>query len=286
MMTYDLKNVTAPAFTQPLKTHTTKSMNRKKLIVVGSSGKGGTGKTTISTNLALFYKNLGHSVVLCDFDTPHGDVASMLQVSDNRNIKTWLTVPHDIPTHIQENLLVTTEEGLKVLPSIQSAEEEQLVNNELLAKKIINNLREYDVVIIDAAPKFDYLIEEAYKQATDIILVSDPNTISLNNIYRGYSHLRNKIKGLDVRKVTLLVNKVQGKIGKDVGEYRRLTTIDNIYELPFEPKMQLWQNDGIIPIRNKQRSKLSKSIIEIGDYIYPSMNGYGGKKGRVKWKRG
>ncbi|GIN41419.1 AAA family ATPase [Heyndrickxia oleronia] len=283
-MIFDLKNVNAPSFAQPLKQHVNKSMNRKKLIIVGSSGKGGTGKTTISVNLALFYKSLGHSVVLCDFDTPYGDVASMLQVSDDRNIATWLKLPSDLPSNVINNLLIDTKEGLKVLPSIQRADEEQYVNNEMLAKKIIENLKEFDVVIVDAAPKFDFLTEEAYKQATDIIMVSDPNLISLNNIYRGIQHL--KQKKVDVRNISLVVNKVQKKLGQSFEQYRRITSVDNIYEIPYEAKMQEWMNNGIIPMSNKKNSKMIRSLIEIADDVYPTIQSYEQKSWRLfKWKK-
>ena len=283
MMIFDLKNVNAPSFVQPLKRQENKSMNRKKLIVVGSSGKGGTGKTTISVNLALLFKELGHSVVLCDFDTPYGDVASMLQVSDDRNLSTWLQLPPDLPSNIIDNLLIDTKQGLKVLPSIKTADEEKYVNNEMLAKKIIRNLMEYDVVIIDAAPKFDFLTEEAFMQATDVLMVSDPNLISLNNIYRGIKHVQNK--KMDIRKFSLIVNKVHKKLGKNYELYRRMTSLDNIYEIPFESKIQDWQNVGILPATDKKGSKMTKFLTEIADDLYPTIQGSQKGWGIFKWKK-
>ncbi|HWO75029.1 MAG TPA: P-loop NTPase [Bacillus sp. (in: firmicutes)] len=269
-MEFNLRDVQAPTFTVPIQPKVkSKAMNYRKVIVVASSGKGGPGKTTTAVNLALHFQQGGYRTVLLDFDTPLGDVASMLRIADDRCLTSWLEVKTVLQPQFVDNMLMETEEGLKVLPSIREADEEKLVNNSDFAKMILENVRHFEVVIVDAAPNFSELTMEACRQATDILMVSDGSQVSLNNIQRGIKHL--KKENIEVSKVALMVNKLLKKQTDKQEKYGGLTGIRDVLEVPFEPKMQEWTNQGFYPMIHKKNSKFSQALMEYAEELLPSL---------------
>src|SRR5690606_27446201 len=55
-------------------------------VVTVFSAKGGVGKTTISTNLAVYLANKGHRTLLVDLDLSFGDVGISLQLVPSASI--------------------------------------------------------------------------------------------------------------------------------------------------------------------------------------------------------
>ncbi|MDP4087561.1 MAG: AAA family ATPase [Bacillota bacterium] len=271
-MQFNLKEVNPPAFKQPIKLRMKqelKNRNHQKLIVVGSSGKGGTGKTTAAVNLALYYHESGYKTVLLDFDTPHGDVATMLGINDDRCLTSWLDIQRPLSPDYANNMLMETKNGLKVLPSIRNAREDKLADSSKLAQVILESMKHFDIVIVDAAPHFSELTLEAYRQATKILMVSDQSNVSLTNIYRGMKHLREQ--RIDTSNSTLMVNRVMKK-QKDINtKYTRTTTITDVIEVAFEPKMQEWAGQQIFPLVDKLNSKYARQLVEWADEIAPNL---------------
>lgn len=261
----------------------------RKVITVISSGKGGTGKTTSAVNLALHFQQAGYRTSLIDFDTPYGDVASMLRIPDDRCLTHWLSHKSIIPPEMIDDMLMKTEEGLKVLPSIREAEEEKWVNNRAFAENVINSLQHFDVTVIDAAPHFSELTLEACRQATHILMVSDAGQVSLNNIQRGMKHLRKA--NIESSKVTLMVNKLSKNQFNQENTYAALTSIHDVLEVPFEPKLQEWTNLGLHPMLHKQNSKFAEALFSYADFIIPGsaeMSRSKGKRGlfgMLKWRK-
>src|SRR5262249_55880316 len=77
-----------------------------RTVVTVFSNKGGTGVSTVATNLAVALRRLtGLQVALADFDYQSGDVAGLLKVQPTRNLSDLLANPSLNSTSVQDVLM-------------------------------------------------------------------------------------------------------------------------------------------------------------------------------------
>lgn len=232
----NLKDVNNPFFLEkPLNNYNLGS-NRKKIIAVSSSGKGGTGKSTTSVMLALHYQNLNHNSVLVDFDIPLGDVSTMLGMSFDRSISDFFGIPDDLgENYVRDNLLLTFQNGLKVLPALRTLHDENKENQEQFIRKIFYHLKSFDVIVVDTGPNFEPATVEILKSATDIVYVTDDYETTFQNIYVGRNILMEK--QVDVNKIKLVVNRSMNIKSSRCLQIANITGIKNVYFLPYVKNM-------------------------------------------------
>lgn len=112
------------------------------MIISVTNLKGGCGKTTISTNIAVGFAKSGKSVCLIDTDLGQG---SALEWSGNR------------------------EEGLSYIPVIGKSIKQ-------LTKDVVELDRQYDIVLIDGVPQLEELADRTI-MASHIVLIPVKNSI-------------------------------------------------------------------------------------------------------------
>ena len=129
------------------------------------SPKGGTGKTLVSTNLALALNRCGYRTCLVDLDLEFGDVAVCLQLAPARNIADAASL--DLSDDASIAALVTAHESRLdcVLAPMNPGDAERVpvrVVGELLAQ-----LRtRYDYVVVDTPSQFSEHVLEALDAAS------------------------------------------------------------------------------------------------------------------------
>jgi len=142
-----------------------------KIIAVVNQ-KGGVGKTTTAVNLTAAVRELGKSVLLCDFD-PQANASSGLGV-DKRKIRrsVYDVIINDTPVG---EALVHTKYG-DVLPSSAdlagaAVELISMDNPNYRLRNALEQLREaYDVIFIDCPPSLELLTINALAAADSILV--------------------------------------------------------------------------------------------------------------------
>lgn len=134
--------------------------------------KGGVGKTTTTANLGAYLADLGHRVLLIDFD-PQCNLSSSVGVSpESPSIYDALT-GGTLPAGAIRN---TTVEGLDIIPStvdlagatIELVEER---GRETFLKRVLSDLSEpYDFVFIDCPPSLGLLTVNGLVAADNVIV--------------------------------------------------------------------------------------------------------------------
>jgi septum site-determining protein MinD len=140
-----------------------------------TSGKAGTGTTTVAINLALALTNYGRQIILLDanLDNPH--VGLMLGKSSfDDTIVSALEGKKDL-----NQLVYKHQSGLKIIPGNISLEH----MNKKDVSKLISLLPQLkdkaEAIILDTAVGFHRDTIELIKHATDCILVTTPDFISV-----------------------------------------------------------------------------------------------------------
>ncbi|WP_121616791.1 AAA family ATPase [Virgibacillus halodenitrificans] len=271
---FSLREVQRPKFMEKPLNSFSSGNNRKRIIAVSSSGKGGTGKSTTSLMLALFYQELNKNTALVDMDIPFGDIASMLGMSNDRCISDFNDIPSDLSDiKVRDNMLLTYHNGLKVLPALRNLNEQSKVNSASFVDKLLSKLESFDTIVVDLGPNFEALTLRVLEQATDIVYVTDDYETTFHNIFLGKNVLTEK--GIDTKKLRLVINKSTAKNDKErdvrATNVGKITGIKNIYFLPIVVEMPKLVDSSNYLVLEENRHPYRKYVHDIIKDLSPEL---------------
>ena len=156
----------------------------KNRIIPILAAKGGSGKTTVSTNLAVsLAHNYPGDVVIVDLDLQFGDVASAFGLEP---IHTFADVarqsgPVEI-TRLKTLLTPKQSAGLYVLAAPDSPAEADDLDPKMIAEIIKLLATEFPYVIVDTAAGIDEFTLEVLDLATDLVLLASMDVPSVRAV--------------------------------------------------------------------------------------------------------
>jgi len=183
-------------------TNSAKKSKKTRFIAI-TSGKGGVGKSTISSNLAYVLSQSGLNVGIFDADIGLANLDVMFNVKIKKNIlhvlKGEATVS-DILIPITRNLiLIPGESGDEILKYSDAALFERFMQEAQVLDKL-------DVLIIDTGAGIGDHIKMFINAADDVIVVTVPDPAAITDAYatiKTIALLRNDI--------SLIMNQVKGE---------------------------------------------------------------------------
>jgi pilus assembly protein CpaE len=176
-------------------------------IITFFSPKGGVGRTTIATNLAVaLHQSTGQPVCLVDGSLPFGDIAVILNMSPKAKTIADLVGAFDqVDAEVLESVLVQHSTGIKVLLAPPTPEAAELISGANI-KKILETLREsYAYVVVDTWPSFQEQVLTMLDVADVILTLMTLEITSLKNV-RVFMEIAEKL-GYDDQKVQLVANR-------------------------------------------------------------------------------
>lgn len=169
-----------------------------------ASGKGGTGKSILASNLATIRAGRGERVCLVDFDAGLANAHLLLGVSPKYDLG------HVMAGEVKaEQALVEGPNGLKLLsggvgrPSLQNPTRREL---ERLFRALEPLERQFDLIIIDHGAGVGYSTVAHLAATSTLLIVTNPEVTALSDAYALFkrAHLVNKHV-----EVGALINRVQ-----------------------------------------------------------------------------
>jgi Flp pilus assembly CpaE family ATPase len=147
------------------------------------SAKGGTGKTTIATNLAVALAEGGeHRVCLLDLDLAFGDVAISLQLDPRRTVVDALSLGEHLDSAKVATLVTNYSPGLDcVLAPVEPGDAERIPAT-LVAEIIAVLSGMYDFVVIDTPAQFSEHVLVALDASHHHVLITTPEVPALKNL--------------------------------------------------------------------------------------------------------
>lgn len=236
-----------------------KQRNGKLLVVFGA--KGGVGKSTVATNLAVALAQKGKSTVLMDLDLQFGDVSILLNLSARRTIADWV---QDSEADIASYLLEYSPD-LQVLAAPEQPEEGELVTSEHVGEAISRLKKIADYVIIDTPPVLDEGVLEGLERADEIIIVANADLPNLKNLAKLLDLCR---KLALEKKIRILLNRITPGTGLTVEEFANHLALPLWHQVPGEDKLVLEAaNQGIPFVQSQPKAKITQSIKEMADLL-------------------
>jgi pilus assembly protein CpaE len=241
---------------------------QSKVISVFST-KGGVGKTTVATNLAVAIAATSNKkVALLDFDLQFGDVAISLNLYVKNTItelvKDLINVEHE--NDMIEEYMLTHYSGVKVLAAPIKPENAEYVNSEHI-KKVIGILKgRFEYIIIDTAQGFDDTVITALDESDTILYVSTLDLPSIKNTKNGLEVM--KTLNYSNEKVRVVVNKSNESFGIKHLDFKAALNVDLWAIIPDDlPSVAISVNNGHPLVSHRRSSVVSKRIFKLAQTI-------------------
>lgn len=188
--------------------------NRTRIIAV-SSGKGGVGKTNISTGLAIAYAKIGKKVILLDADLGLANVNVVMGIIPKYNLYHLMERQRSI-----KDIILDTEYGVKIVAGASGFSKIANLGEEEREYFIeeMSQLSSADIVIVDTGAGVSDNVISFISAADDAVIVTTPEPTAITDAYSIIKIIAGEVDNSRLS-IKLVVNRVQSvKQGKDVAE--------------------------------------------------------------------
>jgi pilus assembly protein CpaE len=247
------------------------SMNAKQnlswlsQVITVFGAKGGLGKTTLATNLAVKLAEKRKKVALIDLDLQFGDVHIFLDLEPTDTISE-LVQEYSVPNiDLVRSYMNVHSSGVHVLCAPKRPEYAELISPEKV-QSILSLLRTYyDYVIIDTPPSFSDVTMTAIEASTVILFISGLDISVLKNSKTSISLLES-LKQMD--KIRLIINRAVNMSSIGISDVQKLINCPIWAKIPSDYKVAVTAlNRGVPFVIGAPNCELSKSITAIADLL-------------------
>ena len=245
-------------------------------IITFFSPKGGVGRTTIATNLAVaLHQSTGKPVVLVDGSLPFGDIAVILNMSPKAKTIADLVGAFDqVDAEVLESVLVPHSTGIKVLLAPPTPEAAELITGANI-KRVLETLREsYSFVVVDTWPSFQEQVLTMLDVADVILTLMTLEITSLKNV-RVFMEIAEKL-GYDEHKVQLVANRNDSSGGIKASDVEASLARKIPHTIVSDARaLVLAVNRGVPFVISHRDSQVAKDIFTLADRLSGAGEGAG-----------
>jgi MinD-like ATPase involved in chromosome partitioning or flagellar assembly len=231
-------------------------------VIMVSSTKGGTGKTTLAVNLAVGLAESRVRTLLIDLDVQFGDVGIVLGLDrPQRTLHDLAAASGDLDPDKLRGYVIRHGSGLHVVPAPLRPEEGEAIDAARIATVLQVARGMYDAIVVDTAPLFDGPMLTALDRSDEVLLVSTPDVPSMKNVRLALQTL--DLLGFPVDRVSLVANRAGMPGGASTNEVADTIGRQVRFVLPEDPTVPSSINSGIPAMIFDQKSKFSSAVKEI-----------------------
>jgi pilus assembly protein CpaE len=233
-------------------------------VIAVFSGKGGTGKSVIATNLAVALAGGGQRrVCLIDMDLYFGDLALMLELAPARTITAAIPVADRIDETGFRTLLTRHRSGVDVLLApVQPADAEQ-ISRDLIAELIHLARSSFDFVVLDCASHLNDQILAALDAAHHYVLPTTPELPALKSL-RVTLDMFDLLDYQRERRIVVL-NRADSKVGLSVSDVERAVRVPVGAFVPSSREVPTSINKGTPIVFEQPNHPVSVAIRELAN---------------------
>lgn len=235
-------------------------------VVTVFSPKGGSGKSVVSTNLAVAAaQHTSSRTLLIDLDLQFGDAAIMLGLTPRNTLHELMGTPATLDA---EKLEVYTERhvsSLDVLPAPLRPEDAELIGEEAIRALLTVARAAYDLIVIDTAPFFYGPMLATLDETDQLLLLCNPDVPTLKNVRLTLQTLELLAFPDDRLRVVLNRASASSGIGRAEVEAALGRAVDIV--LPLDPAVPLAVNRAEAVVLESKATPFGAAIIEVARSI-------------------
>ena len=258
----------APAASAQAPSLTSALQPQRGKIITFFSPKGGVGRTTIATNLAVaLHQSTGQPVALVDGSLPFGDIAVILNMSPKAKTIADLVGSFDqVDAEVLESVLVPHSTGIKVLLAPPTPEAAELITGANI-KRVLETLRQsYAYVVVDTWPSFQEQVLTMLDVADVILTLMTLEITSLKNV-RVFMEIAEKL-GYDDHKVQLVANRNDSSGGIKASDVEASLARKIPHTIVSDGRaLVLAVNRGVPFVISHRDSQVAKDIFTLADKL-------------------
>jgi pilus assembly protein CpaE len=241
--------------------------------------KGGIGKTTLATNLAVALSQLRHeSVALMDIDTRFGDVAIVLDLQPHRNISETVPGIDELDRTSIRSYLTPHASGISVLTAPTRPSEWRQVQPAHVERLITLLEETHDFVVLDTPGFFTELVGTALDMSDLVLLITTLDVSSIKDCAMAVDMLSQADFPMD--RVKLVINHTNDLQKVDPKQVSQVTGLEVFWTIPFDKAIVRGGQVGMPMVMTKPNSRGARSMIDLALAIS------GGKREKRLFGRG
>jgi septum site-determining protein MinD len=195
-------------------------------VIIITSGKGGVGKTTTTSNIGMALARLGYETLLIDADVGLRNLDLLLGL-ENRIIYTGLDVLSD--TCRLEQALINDKRQAKLTFFPLSSSQAKVPITKSQIQKLVSLLEDqYEFILIDSPAGIDEGFQTALTSAKEAVVVVTPEVPSIRDADKVIGILVSQ----EIKKISLLVNRIRPKMVK-TDDMMSIDDVKNILGVPL-----------------------------------------------------
>jgi septum site-determining protein MinD len=212
-------------------------------IIVKTSGKGGVGKTTTTSNIGMSLARLGYSTLLIDADAGLRNLDLLLGL-ENRIIYTGLDVLNE-NCRLEQAIIKDKRQPKLAFFPLSSNRNGAEVSSEQITKSIEAVKNDYEYILIDSPAGIDNGFQNAIECADEAIVIVTPEVPSIRDADRVIGILMSR----GMKKINLVINRIRPNMIKtddmmSIEDVTNILGITLIGVIPDSEKIIIASNRG------------------------------------------
>ncbi|MFL6079479.1 MAG: CpaE family protein [Ornithinibacter sp.] len=233
-------------------------------VVTVFSAKGGVGKTTLSTNLAVHFAMRGLRTLLIDLDLAFGDVAISLQLVPTRSVHDAISMGGRLDEKGLESLVtVHPSTGLEVVCAPTNPADADRIPVSVVSELIKVARRTYDYVVVDTPPSFTEHVLTACDLSDALVLIATLDIPAVKNLRVALDTL--DMLGSPKEARVIVLNRADSKVGLRAEDVVTAIKLPIAINIPSSMTVPASVNRGVAIVQHDPRDVVSLAIKELAD---------------------
>lgn len=233
-------------------------------IVTVVSPKGGSGKTALTTNLAVaIAAKAPRQLAVLDLDLQFGDLSSAFGLVPEQTILGAASANGSLDAMSLKGFLTPHPDGFFVLCAPASPAEGEMVPAGRIGHVLELLAQEFPYVLVDTPAGITEHALASLEASTDVVLVC---TMDVSSV-RG---LQKEIEALDQLGMTHLrrhfvLNRADARVGMDVEDVQATVGLPVCVEIPSSRSVPLSMNQGVALVTSEPRSPVARRFQQLAE---------------------
>ena len=235
-------------------------------VITFYSPKGGSGCTTLATNLAVCLNNEDTSVVIVDGNLQFGDVAVFLNEQGKFSILDLTPRADELDPDIINSVTIKhSQSGIRILAAPTKPEQSDMVSGEQFSKVLRYMRNMYSYIIVDTASSLQDITASAINNSDLLILLTTQDIPSIKNSRLFLDEI--DALGFERKRIIFVMNKFDKRIGITPEKVSENLKQDITAVIPFEERVIVSVNRGIPFLLVDKSRPLSRSILSLAEVV-------------------